>query len=89
MGREELLALAEEHDCDFLIAEGFDEAIIGVGERAGCTPILVYDREKCLAILMLDGATLEEAEEHFELNVLGAWVGESTPIFVSRLEERA
>ena len=29
-----------------------------------------------------DGMTQEEALEFFEFNVVGAWVGEQTPIFV-------
>ena len=28
------------------------------------------------------GSSFEEAEEHFEFNVIGSWVGEFTPIFV-------
>jgi hypothetical protein len=47
--------------------------------------LAVYDRGKCLKILQADqNMSYEEAEEFFEFNVLGAWVGEQTPMFVDR-----
>lgn len=73
-----------------LYADGFEDAIIGVGRQFN-TDVVVYDEEKCIQILMeRDGMTDEEAEEFFEFNVVGAYVGEHTPIFVrvgSHLED--
>tara|TARA_R110002110_G_scaffold87925_6_gene228984 strand:+ start:103 stop:342 length:240 start_codon:yes stop_codon:yes gene_type:complete len=63
-------------------ANGFDQAILGVGQRAGHDDILVYDRDKCIEILR-DEMSHEEALDFFDYNVLGAWVGAETPIFVS------
>tara|TARA_R100000306_G_scaffold50866_1_gene47934 strand:- start:322 stop:603 length:282 start_codon:yes stop_codon:yes gene_type:complete len=69
---------------DFMQADGFDEAIIGVAERAGQEPILAYDREACIKVLMSrDGMSLDVAEEYFEFNVVGAYVGDLTPIFIT------
>jgi len=65
-----------------LTADGFDDALIGVGERCGCPDLAVYDANKCLEILVESGMDSEEALEYFEFNTLGAWVGDSTPIFV-------
>jgi|TARA_R110000787_G_scaffold10531_2_gene35684 hypothetical protein len=65
-----------------LKADGFDEAIIGIGNRCGQPDILAYDVNKCIKILMDQGMTDEEAIDYFEFNVVGAWVGEETPIFV-------
>tara|TARA_B100000945_G_scaffold255450_1_gene212655 strand:- start:361 stop:585 length:225 start_codon:yes stop_codon:yes gene_type:complete len=63
-------------------AEGFDEAIIGVGQQFDKPDRLIYDYDKCLLILMTDqGFTEEEAIEWMEFNVKGAYVGEGTPIF--------
>ena len=63
-------------------AEGFDEAIIGVGQQFDKPDRLIYDYDKCLFILMTDqGFTEEEAIEWMEFNVKGAYVGEGTPIF--------
>tara|TARA_R110000822_G_scaffold82279_1_gene194736 strand:- start:47 stop:313 length:267 start_codon:yes stop_codon:yes gene_type:complete len=67
---------------DLLTADGFDEAIIGVGSRCGQPDIVVYSRDKAIEILMRDGMSYDEAVEYFEFNVAGAWVGEETPIWV-------
>jgi hypothetical protein len=32
-----------------------------------------------------DGMTEEEAEEYFNFNQLGAWIGENTPCFLTPL----
>ena len=48
----------------------------------------MYDTDKCLAILReRDGMTEEEAEEYFYFNVVGAWVGDYTPCFVTLYKE--
>ena len=68
---------------ELLLADGFEAALIGTGERCGHPTIAVYDREKCIEVLeKRDGMTQEEANEFFEFNVVGAWVGEQTPIFL-------
>ena len=69
-----------------LKADGFDEAIIGVGRRCGQPTIVVYDAEKCREILQkrMEGDPID-ADEYFEFNVVGAWMGENTPIFVEPL----
>jgi hypothetical protein len=65
-----------------LLADGFEEALIGLGHRFTYA-VAVYDRQKCLDILMArDGMTGEEAEEYFSFNVEGAYVGEQTPVFL-------
>lgn len=63
---------------EFLKAEGFDSAIIGVDESS---MRLIYSVEKCVGILAEDGMDEEEAEEYFEYNVRGSYVGEKTPIW--------
>tara|TARA_R100000935_G_scaffold48141_1_gene72471 strand:+ start:432 stop:650 length:219 start_codon:yes stop_codon:yes gene_type:complete len=65
-----------------LKADGFDEAIIGIGSRCGQPDIIAYDVSKCIKILMDQNMTEEEAIDYFEFNVVGAWMGEETPIFV-------
>ena len=75
-----------EIDEDMLVADGLDEAIIGVARRAGGTYVVAYDEDMCLDVFMEDGMSLDEAREWFEFNVVSAYVGEQTPIFLSRLE---
>jgi hypothetical protein len=70
---------------DILMADGFDEALLGYAQRVGQPAIAIYDREKCIELLVKrDGLSPEEADEHFEFNVVGAWVGEQTPFFLVR-----
>ena len=65
-----------------LIADGWDEALLGYGWRVG-TPIAVYDRDKIQSIMTdRDGLSYEEAEEHISYNIEGAYVGEGTPLLV-------
>ena len=68
---------------DALFADGFDAAIIGYD--ANCT--VVYDYDKCMKILMKrDNMTEHEAHEYMEFNVVNAYVGDFTPIFIHRLD---
>jgi hypothetical protein len=60
-----------------------DEAIIGVGSRCEFEDVLVYDTALVIKCFVAsDGMTEEEAWEHFDYNVLGSYVGDTTPIFV-------
>ena len=71
-----------------LKADGFDEAVLGVGRRCGQPDLLVYDYQKCCEVLVKrDKMTYEEAEEFMEYNVVGAWVGDKTPVFVNTDKE--
>ena len=72
---EEILEIYEDES--FLIAEGFDEAIIGVDESE---MRLIYSVNKCLEILIKD-MSKEEAIEHFEFNISSGYIGEKKPIF--------
>ena len=76
------------HDPETLLADGFEEALIGYGTRFSYG-VAVYSTSKCLDILMeRDGMTYEEAMEYFTFNVTGAYVGENTPVFLEDLEEK-
>ena len=70
-----------------LKADGFDDAIIGIGSRCGKPDIIVYDVNKCIKILINQNMTEEEARDYFDFNVVGAWVGEETPIFVREIDD--
>lgn len=82
MNRSEILEVLTDHEA--LLADGFEDALLGYAERFGMPIVAMYDRPKCIEVLCTrDGMTEEEAEEYFEFNVIGAWVGDSTPIFVT------
>ena len=78
-----MLKISDEYP-DLLKADGFDEAIIGVVERMGLQAIC-YDKNKVIEILMRD-MDEDEAWEYFDFNIAGAWVGDSTPLFLERME---
>ena len=71
---------------DMLFADGFDDALVGYIERAGMPSIACYDKDKCIEILAND-MTYEEAVEYFYFNTAGAYVGENTPCFFTRIED--
>ena len=67
-------------------ANGLEDAIIGVGSRMNMPDVLIYSYNKCVKIFMeKEGWTHEEAVEWMDYNVVGAWVGETTPIFVHEI----
>lgn len=70
-----------------LILPGHDNAILGVLERFGGNPAVIYDKEVVLQNLVEDGMSPDEAVEWYEFNMLGAWVGENTPVYLVRVEE--
>ena len=71
---------------DLLKADGFDEAVIGIAHRIGLE-VICYDLHKVIEILMTrDGMDEEEAWEYYQFNIAGSWVGESTPVFIERME---
>jgi hypothetical protein len=77
----------DEHigdDYSILLADGLDEAFIGIGWQFN-TPLAMYDRDKCIEILESQGMTPDEAQEYFYFNTQGAYVGEQTPVFVERI----
>ena len=78
----------KEINPEALLADGFEDAYIGWCEVFNRPPLAAYDRDKCIAILMeRDGMDYEEAEEYFNFNVSGSWVGENTPVYISLSEK--
>lgn len=76
-----------EIDENILIADGFDDALIGYVESYGQPKTALYDTEKCILILMKKlKLSKEKAEEYFRYNTLGAFVGEYTPFFATILK---
>ena len=72
----------------FLSEPEFDQAIVGVADRIGMSTVVVYDTSKIIDILCeRDGMDREEATEFYEFNILGAYVGEQTPMFISLIDD--
>ncbi len=77
----EVLEILTIENPEALLADGFDEALIGVAQQFK-NSVALYDTNKCIAILVdRDGMTEEEAIEYIDYNILGAYMGENAPIF--------
>lgn len=72
-----------EQNPEALLADGFNDAIIGMCMQFGQEPVVAYDYEKCLEILQeRDGMDYEESNEYMEFNVVGSYMGINSPVFI-------
>ena len=81
---KEINEYAEEVEEEIIIYDEFEDAIIGLADRFGMDTSVAYDYDKVIKILMED-MSYEEAVEYFAFNVIGGWVGDSTPVFIKVL----
>ena len=66
-----------------MMADGFDDAVLGMCVQFGDSPVVAYDYNKCVEILQSrDKMTRTEAIDYLEFNVLGSYVGLHTPVFI-------
>ena len=73
---------------DMFMANGFDSALIGYTEIPLQGRVLVYDYDACVKILMtLDRMSDDAAIEFMEVEVVSAYLGEGTPLFVRPLAD--
>lgn len=79
----DIISTLEELNPEAIMYDGFDDALVGIIARCGTEPIALYNREKCLEILMAKGSTFEEALDYFCYNVEGCWAGPHTPFIGS------
>ena len=79
-----ILEVFEGFDSEELLTmDGYDDCIAGVVERFGQQPIVCYDKDKVIEKLCAEGMPYEEALEWWGFNQIGAWMGDSTPCFLS------
>ncbi len=72
----------DENDSPLLM-NGFEQALIGFGQRINEPLLAIYSWSKMVDVLMTrDGMSDDEAIEYISYNCQGAWVGERTPIIV-------
>lgn len=70
---------------DALMLDGFDDAIIGMAERINLGPVVAYDIEKIIEVMMeRDGMDYAEALEYYSFNIQSAWMGDYTPIYIDK-----
>ncbi len=76
---DELMIQLEDNEC--LLVDGFDMALVGIS--VGANPVAVYDINKMRGVLVSrDEMSAEEAQEYLDYNVISAYVGEKTPLFI-------
>ena len=71
-------------ESEFVMVTGYNDCVVGVCDRAGTEPFLLYDREKLLEqTCEQEGWTMDQAVEWHEFNTFGAWYGDATPGFMT------
>ena len=78
------IVLEEYYDEELLFADGFNDAVIGVAyDKGTSTNRVIYSRTECIRVLMdRDGMSYEIASEFFDFNVVDAYVGTKTPLYL-------
>ena len=73
-----------------LLAEGFDSAVLGMSRGTLGEDVAVYSIDRCIDVLVKrDGMSEDEAIEYMNFNVLDAYMGPMTPIFVYEMDAAA
>lgn len=92
MDKEELMIMLEEEGC--LVADDYNDCLIGITE--GANPVAVYSAQKIIAKIVDEIKSNEDfdgedpyitAVEHFQYNIVGAYVGEKTPVYINMLDD--
>ena len=75
-----------------LTADGFDDCVIGLAYQFN-QPLVIYSKQKIITQLMKDldsemgQDSYQEAMDYFDFNIAGAYMGDSTPLFMEDLDE--
>ena len=75
--REWILETLDEEE--ILFVDGFDDAIVGF-DHASLR--VIYDVQLMFMILLEEGMESEDVRDHLDYNILNAYVGEKTPIYM-------
>jgi hypothetical protein len=67
---------------EVLLADGHDDAILGLVDVGEGRIVVAYSTKMILQGLVNEGLTWDEASEHFEFNIRGAYCGPGTPVYV-------
>ena len=94
MKLDEIKERISEWNPEALLADGFEEAIIGFGNQHGSNYVVIYDKDQCIDILAERFSQEEDCEDpyceavdYFGYNVECSYVGENTPIFMQRIND--
>lgn len=76
--------LDEHHVEELTMADGLEDALVGLVHTFEGVPIAVYDYETVIDVLCQDGMSEDDATEYFDFNIRGSYVGKQTPLFLHR-----
>ena len=78
--------LIAEVNPEALMADGLDEAVIGIGSQHASPLVVIYDYDVCVRLFMQQNEwARDEAIEWMEHNVVCSYLGEHTPIFMKKI----
>ena len=66
--------------------DGCDAAIVGVVERCSQPPLVCYDYARLVQCFVDEEMDEEGARDWVDYNIVGAWVGDGTPVILYRPE---
>ena len=79
-----LESLSEENPSS-IVFDGFDSAIIGIGQQWGSPRVIAYSAEKIIDCLVSQGMDEDAAREWFDFNVACISVGSGTPFILQEI----
>ena len=75
-------------DPDLKIYPEFDDCIVGIAEGFNVATSVVYDLPAIINQLVdTSDMSYEDAWEHYTYNIRGGYIGEDTPIFITKTED--
>ena len=81
--KQDIFDSIKESNPDALFADGLEDALIGIHTRFNQPLLAAYSVSKVLQIFHdRDGMSYDEAREFYDFNVIGAWMGDGTPVFI-------
>lgn len=86
--REQIIEQAEFLGVEVFLLDGHDQAILGLVEIPQSMfgtknqYVVAYSTKLILLRLYQDGMTRHEAQEFFDFNIAGAYLGSATPVYV-------
>lgn len=81
MRYQEIASRLKEKNSKAILIDGFDEALSGITQNKEPF-VAVYDLEKCIALLVESGMTLQESTDYVEAK-LKEYKSDNDPVFVS------
>jgi len=93
-----VLEMLEGESGDQVLFDGLDDAIVGIGRQFTSDPLVVYDEDAIIEVLMRDRQIEEppdpdaqdpeeEARDFYGFNIQGTYAGPGTPLIVKRLPD--